>query len=137
MLIISNAFWPGKTYSATFGSAPKARDARSESPGPGAYVQNFSVRGRGRRAVGKCPNSMEALMILVVVNSSYTIIDFTNIQQSIIYSGILYNNPRIMFVLMYIYNIVCINICIYTIIYYIYMCVIYIYILYIYMRFEK
>ena len=42
------AFWPRKTYSATFGSAPKARDARSESPGPGAYVQNFSVRGRGR-----------------------------------------------------------------------------------------
>ena len=32
-----------KTYSATFGSAPKARDARDESPGPGAYGQNFSV----------------------------------------------------------------------------------------------
>ena len=36
-----------KTYSATFGSAPKARDARDESPGPGAYGQNFSVRVLG------------------------------------------------------------------------------------------
>ena len=35
---------PRKTYSATFGSAPKHRDDRSESPGPGAYQQNFSVR---------------------------------------------------------------------------------------------
>ena len=37
-------FTTRKTYSATFGSAPKARDARDESPGPGAYGQNFSVR---------------------------------------------------------------------------------------------
>ena len=40
-------FTTRKTYSATFGSAPKARDARDESPGPGAYGQNFSVRVLG------------------------------------------------------------------------------------------